>query len=131
MKTSECLICKGPKPSIKDERITIIPLDEFLSSVALEIWGNVDAWTIKFNDMDIDNILTKSQVDVNSGVEFEKTEFYTIICLLINHGVKIAMWYDIYSEDLPICKNRKEVLIECYRGITDISGMCEIYFKMV
>ncbi len=48
----------------------------------------------------------------------------------LKNKIKIAMWYDIYCEDLPLCENKQEVLRECYNGIADISGMCEVYFMM-
>ena len=124
---SECIICMGDKPQKINKWATVLPLDNFLGPIALELWGAQDAWTIP----DIDYYLTKAQSEMNNGIKFEETEFYTIICLLLDSGVKIAMWYDIYYEDLPICTSKEEILSECYTGITDISGMCEVYFMMI
>ena len=128
---SEYIICKGHKPSTFKFGIIPIQLDDFLKKQAFKIWGGQnEVWTIKIGEKDIDFYLTKAQMEINNGIEFKKTEFYNIIDELLKNKIKIAMWYDIYCEDLPLCENKHEVLRECYNGIVDISGMCEVYFMM-
>lgn len=128
---SECMICKGQKPNNFKFGIVAIELDDFLREQASKIWSDTDeVWTISIKEKDIDFYLTKAQEEINKGVVFEKTDFYMIINELLESGFKIAMWYDTYCEDLPLCKSKIEVLDTCYDGIMDVSGMCEVYFMM-
>lgn len=128
---SECMICKGMKPNNFKFGIVAIELDDFLRAQASKIWSdNDEVWTINIEEKDIDFYLTKAQEEINRGIAFEKTYFYKIINELLKNGIKIAMWYDTYCEDLPLCKNNIEVLNACYNGIVDVSGMCEVYFMM-
>lgn len=128
---SECMICKGHKSNNFKFGIVAIELDDFLREQASKIWGDTDeVWTINIKEKDIDFYLTKAQEEINRGIIFEKTDFYMIINELLMNGLKIAMWYDTYCEDLPLCKNKMEVLDACYNGIVDVSGMCEVYFMM-
>lgn len=127
---SEYIICKGGKNFLKSG-ITVVELDDFLKKVSAQIWqNNNDVWTIKVDEHEIDYYLTKAQLDMCNGIRFEETTFYTIITELLSKGVKIAMWYDIYCEDLPLCNNELEVYKMCYNGIIEPSGMCEVYFVM-
>lgn len=128
---SECIICKGHKPSNLKFGIVAIELDDFLRNQVFKIWSDINqTWTITIEGKDIDFYLTKAQEEVNRGNAFEETSFYMILNELLKNGFKIAMWYDTYCEDLPLCKNQIEVLEACYNGIVDISGMCEVYFRM-
>lgn len=128
---SECIICKGNKPSNLKFGIVAIELDDFLRKQISKIWNdNNQIWTIIIKGKDIDFYLTKAQEEMNEGIAFEKTFFYIIINELLENGFKIAMWYDTYCENLPLCRNQTEVLKACYNGIVDISGMCEVYFRM-
>ncbi|MBQ8527052.1 MAG: hypothetical protein IJ429_01135 [Lachnospiraceae bacterium] len=128
---SECIICKGYKTSNLNFEIVSVELDCFLQEQALKIWKDTDEiWTIKIKEKDIDSYLTKAQKEISQGIAFEETEFYMIINELLASNVKIAMWYDTYCEDLPMCKTKEEVLKACHDGIADISGMCEVYFMM-
>ena len=126
---SECLICKGKKPDNLKKGIRVTELDSFLQKCASEIWNDIgDVWTIKIVGNDIDFYLTKAQADIQNGVAYEDTKFYSIMKELLMYDIKIAMWYDEFYEDLPLCKDEIEVLEICYEGIVDISGMCEVYF---
>lgn len=127
---SECILCKGEKVINFGLGIVVCELDQFLQDISNQIWKDSLVWTIKIRGHSIDYYLTKAQVEINRGIIFEKTEFYAILCELIKHGIKLAMWYDIYYEDLPVCNNLKDILIACYEGITDKTGMCEVYFRM-
>ena len=128
---SECIICKGHKPSDLKLGIAVIELDDFLRNQVSKIWSDTNQiWTITIEGKDIDFYLTKAQEEINRGIAFEKTDFYIILNELLQNGFKIAMWYDTYCEDLPLCRNQMEVLEACYNGIADISGMCEVYFRM-
>lgn len=128
---SECIICKGYKTNNLNFEIVSVELDCFLQEQALKIWKDTDEiWTIKIKEKDIDSYLTKAQKEISQGIAFEETEFYMIINELLASNVKIAMWYDTYCEDLPMCKTKEEVLKVCHDGIADISGMCEVYFMM-
>lgn len=126
---SECLICKGKQPNDLKKGIIVSPLDAFLRKCAYSIWKDVNnVWTIKIKGKDIDFYLTKAQVDIQRGIAYEDTEFYLIMKELLKHDLKLAMWYDEFFEDLPLCKNEVDVLKMCYKGIIDASGMCEVYF---
>lgn len=128
---SECMICKGHKSGNLKFGIVAIELDDFMRKQASKIWCDTDEiWTISIKEKDIDFYLTKAQQEINKGIIFEKTDFYMIMNELLDSGCKIAMWYDTYCENLPLCKNKIEVLDACYNGIVDISGMCEVYFMM-
>lgn len=128
---SECIICKGYKPNNLNHEIVVVELDCFLQEQASKIWNCVDEiWTVKIKEKDIDFYLTKAQREINEGTAFEKTDFYMIMNELLESEIKIAMWYDTYCEDLPLCRTKEEVLKACYEGIVDISGMCEVYFMM-
>ncbi len=128
---SECIICKGYKPNSLKFGIVTVEADDFLREQASKIWKDMDdIWTVKINGKDIDDYLTKAQGEMNEGIAFEKTDFYLIMSELLKNEVKIAMWYDTYCEDLPLCGSKEEVLNACYEGIADISGMCEVYFVM-
>ncbi len=125
---SECLICKAKKPIDFKEGIEIVELDSFLQKYASLIWNDSnDVWTIKIAEKDIDFYLTKAQVEIQNGIAYEDTKFYLIMKELLKNDVKIAMWYSEFYEDLPLCKDEIQVLELCYEGITDISGMCEVY----
>lgn len=125
---SECLICKGKKPNNLKEGIRVAELDSFLQKYATLIWNDSNnVWTIKIAGKDIDFYLTKAQVDIQNGIAYEDTKFYSIMKELLKNDVKIAMWYSEFYEDLPLCKGEIEVLKTCYKGIVDISGMCEVY----
>lgn len=127
---SECLICKGKKPNNLKEGIEVVELDSFLQKYASLIWNDSsDVWTIKITGKDIDFYLTKAQVDIQNMIPYENTKFYLIMKELLKNGIKIAMWYSEFYEDLPLCKGEKEVLEVCHEGIVDISGMCEVYLK--
>lgn len=128
---SECIICKGNKINNLKFGMVAIELDDFLREQAPKIWGNADEiWTINIKEKDIDFYLTKAQREINMGINFEETDFYIIMNELLDSGFKIAMWYDTYCEDLPLCRSKIEVMDACYNGIVDVSGMCEVYFKM-
>ncbi len=128
---SECLICKGHKPNNLKFGIVAIELDDFLREQASKIWSDTgEIWTINIKEKDIDFYLTKAQEEINKGILFEKTDFYMIMSELLENGFKIAMWYDTYCEELPLCESKREVLDACYNGIADVSGMCEVYFMM-
>lgn len=127
---SECIICKGKKPKDIGREFTFCKMNEFEAAIAPYIWGDSSAWTIKVSGLSIDYYLTKAQEDINRGIAYEDTVFYDIICKLIDKNVKLAMWYDIYYEELPTYHELEDILAVCYKGITDISGMCEVYFKM-
>ena len=128
---SEFIICKGHKLNNLKFGMVAIELDDFLREQASKIWSNTDEiWTINIKEKDIDFYLTKAQEEINKGITFEKTDFYVIMNELLESGFKIAMWYDTYSEDLPLCRSKIEVMDACYNGIVDVSGMCEVYFKM-
>ena len=127
---SECIICKGKKTEDIGKEFTFCKLDEFETTIASYIWSDSNAWTIKVNGLSIDYYLTKAQKDISRGVAYEDTMFYCIISKLVNKNVKLAMWYDIYYEELPTYCKLEDILMACYKGITDISGMCEVYFKM-
>lgn len=125
---SECLICKAKKQIDFKEGIEIVELDSFLQKYASLIWNDSnDVWTIKIAEKDIDFYLTKAQVEIQNGIAYEDTKFYLIMKELLKNDVKIAMWYSEFYEDLPLCKDEIQVLELCYEGITDISGMCEVY----
>lgn len=125
---SECLICKAKKPIDFKEGIEIVELDSFLQKYASLIWNDSnDVWTIKIAEKDIDFYLTKAQVEIQNGIAYEDTKFYLIMKELLKNDVEIAMWYSEFYEDLPLCKDEIQVLELCYEGITDISGMCEVY----
>lgn len=125
---SECLICKAKKQINFKEGIEIAELDPFLQKYASLIWNDSkDVWTIKIAEKDIDFYLTEAQVEIQNGVAYEQTKFYLIMKELLKNHVKIAMWYSEFYENLPLCKNEMQVLELCYEGITDISGMCEVY----
>lgn len=125
---SECLICKGKKQINFKEEIEIVELDPFLQKYASLIWNDCnDVWTIKIAEKDIDFYLTKAQVEIQNGIAYEDTKFYLIIKELLKNDIKIAMWYSEFYENLPLCKDEVQVLELCYEGITDISGMCEVY----
>lgn len=125
---SECLICKAKKPIDFKEGIEIVELDSFLQKYASLIWNDSnDVWTIKIAEKDIDFYLIKAQVEIQNGIAYEDTKFYLIMKELLKNDVKIAMWYSEFYEDLPLCKDEIQVLELCYEGITDISGMCEVY----
>ena len=127
---SECIICKGKKPTDIGDKFMICETDSFESMVAKYIWDEVDIWTVKVNGYSIDFYLTKAQEEINQGESYKSTEFYKIISKLISSNVKLAMWYDIYYENLPVYNTLDEILSACYKGITDSSGMCEVYFQM-
>lgn len=125
---SECLICKAKKQIDFKEGIEIVELDPFLQKYASLIWNDSnDVWTIKIAEKDIDFYLTKAQVEIQNGTAYEDTKFYLIMKELLKNDVKIAMWYSEFYENLPLCKDEIQVLELCYEGITDISGMCEVY----
>lgn len=128
---SECIICKGKKPKDIGNEFVFYGLNDFEASVAPYIWDEPDIWTIKVNGLSIDFYLTQAQEDINHGIAYKDTIFYNIISKLICSNVKLAMWYDIYYEDLPVYNTLDDILSLCYMGITDSSGMCEIYFKMI
>ena len=125
------MICKGHKTVDLEQGIIVTELDTFLQEMSSYIWdGNNEIWTIKINDKSIDFYLTKAQREISCGEKFEDTEFYAIIKELLEKGVKLAMWYDTYCEELPLCGNIEEVMKVCYNGILDSSGICEVYFRM-
>lgn len=127
---SEYILCKGEKVINTRLGITVCELDEFLQDISNQIWKDSLVWTIKIKGHSIDYYLTKAQIEINRGITFEKTEFYAILCELIKNDIKLAMWYDIYYEELPVYNNLKDIIIACYTGIIDKSGMCEVYFRM-
>jgi len=128
---SECIICKGKKPKDIGREFDFYELDDFEASVAPYIWDESDIWTIKVNGLSIDFYLTQAQEDINHGIAYKNTKFYNIISKLICSNVKLAMWYDIYYENLPVYNTLDDILSLCYMGIIDSSGMCEVYFKMI
>lgn len=127
---SECLICRGSRNVNISNKILIYEPGNFLKDIAFKLWGDCDVWTIKINGKDIDYYLTDAQYEMNKGIGFEKTELYNILNELVDSGIKLAMWYDTYYEDLPLCTTKEEVLSICRDGIMDVSGMCEVYFIM-
>ncbi|MBQ4282906.1 MAG: hypothetical protein IJB96_03150 [Lachnospira sp.] len=127
---NEYIICKSDIMIELGNGISVIEPGEFLSELSFKVWPEgTEVWTIEINGRSIDYYLTEAQYEIGKGIVFEKTKFYEIITQLIGNGVKVAMWYDTYCEELPICNGLSEVYSTCYSGITDGSGMCEVYFR--
>ncbi len=125
---SECIICKGENIGLIQEGFHIKEIDVFLSQGAFWISSsNNQVWTFEFLSEDIDTIITEAHSQIQEGVLYEETKIYKVLNILIDNHISFAMWYDIYIEDLDVCKSKKEVLETCYSQIMDISGMCEIY----
>ena len=128
---SEYILCKGKISVDKLERSTIYhyPLDSFYERVCQFYWPNEiknDIWTIE-----IDQYLTEAQLQIYDGVEFENTIIYSILTQLLQCNSEIIMWYSDFYNDIPIVRSKQEFLKEVFDGITDISGMCEVYVRWV
>lgn len=39
------------------------------------------------------------------------------------------MWYSDFYEDIPVALSEEQLFNEVFNGITDKSGMCEIYVR--
>lgn len=125
---SECIICKGNENVLINKGFIIKDVDSFLSKGAFWIGNqNDNMWTFIYKGKDIDKIVTDANEQMHNGIPFEDTTIYNVINVLYDNHISFAMWYDIYFDDLDICKTKKEVLETCYNHIMDISGMCEVY----
>ena len=125
---SECIICKGNEEKLINKGFIIKNVDSFLSKGVFWIGNqNDNIWTFSYMGKEIDTIITDAQKQMQNGIPFEETIIYSVINLLFDNHISFAMWYDIYVDDLDICKTKKDVLDTCYNHIMDISGMCEIY----
>ena len=129
---SECIVCKGNNAKILDKGFVIKNADAFLKRGAFWIGGpNDDIWSFNYKGRDIDAILTDSQRQISEGVPFEDTQIYAVITTLIDSNISFAMWYDIFVENLDVCKSKEEVLKACYNQVINVSGMCEVYIVSV
>lgn len=125
---SECIICCGNSECLLDENIEINEVDPFLMKGAVWIDKiSKDIWTFRYQEKQIDAIITEAQAQMHETVLYEETLIYRILNLLIDNHISFAMWYDIYMDDLNVCKSREDVLKTCYEQIMDKSGLCEVY----
>lgn len=128
MCVSECIICKGGNISLIKKGFHIKEIDYFLSRGIFWISSNNNqVWTFDFLGKEIDTIITEAQSQIQEGILYEETLIYKVLNILIDNHISFAMWYDIYIDDLDVCKSKKEVLETCYNQIMDLSGMCEVY----
>lgn len=128
MCVSECIICKGENISLIKKGFHIKEIDDFLSRGIFWISSNNNqVWTFDFLGKEIDTIITEAQSQIQEGILYEETLIYKVLNILIDNHISFAMWYDIYIDDLDVCKSKKEVLETCYNQIMDLSGMCEVY----
>lgn len=123
---SECIICKG-NIQLNDTDFSIVDASSFLMRGAFWLGGSSDIWTFKYKGKEIDDIITDAQSEMNNGVEYQDTLIYKLLNCFIDMGIRFAMWYDIYVEDLDICNTRDGLLETCYRQIMGKNGMCEVY----
>ena len=125
---SEAIICKGDKTNLISKGFRIREIDDFLCQGAFWIDSNINQlWSFYYLDKDIDTIITDAQEQMHNGRLYEETLIYKVLNSLIDNHISFAMWYDIYADELEVCKSKKEVLETCYNGIMDESGMCEVY----
>lgn len=123
---SECIICKGNAP-LNDIQFSITHADNFLMRGAFWLGGTDDIWTFQFSGKEIDEIITDAQSQMQNGIQYQDTQIYKLLNFLIDNHIHFAMWYDIYVEELVLCKTKEEVLTTCYEQLIDKSGMCEVY----
>ncbi len=128
MYMSECIICKGDNGFLIKKGFNVKEIDDFLRRGLFWIGSDVGCvWTFNYYGKGIDTIITEAQSQMQEGIRYEDTQIYEVINLLIDNNISFAMWYDIYYDNLYLCKSKEEVLDKCYNQIMDISGMCEVY----
>jgi len=126
---SELILCKG-KISLEklgENKIVYYPFGDIREEVCLFYWKDKnkdDIWTVE-----IDHYLTEAQVQIYDGVEYEKTKIYCIFKQLLEYDLEIIMWYSDFYDDIPIVYSEQNFLKEVLNGITDKSGMCEVYVR--
>lgn len=125
---SEYMICKGSTKGLAQPGLDIEKADDFLNKAAYWLGDDKEnIWTFRFENKETDTLLTDAQAQLQKGVRYEDTLIYKVLNILMDNNIAFAMWYSDYFDDLDICRTKEDVLKNCYDGITDKSGMCEVY----
>ena len=125
---SECIICRGDRNKLSNLGFSILDADEFLMRGAVWLKGTKDdIWSFRYNNKDIDTIITDAQYQMQNNVKYEDTLIYEVLNHLVENKIEFVMWYSEFVDDLDICNSKEEVLNICYEQIMDKSGMCEVY----
>lgn len=132
---SQYILCKGKIPLEKLEGVIAYcyPFEEFYNEVCERFWTNEtkkDRWTIEIDEYtDIDEYFTEAQRQINNGTKFFETKIYKVLKQLLNYNVEIVMWYSEFYDDIPNVCSEQELFENVFNGITDKSGMCEVYVR--
>lgn len=125
---SECIICRGDKSKLSNLGFSILDVDAFLMKGVVWLKGTMDdIWSFRYNNKDIDTIITDAQHQMQNNVKYEDTLIYEVLNHLVGNKIEFVMWYAEYVDDLDICNSKEEVLNICHEQIMDQSGMCEVY----
>ncbi len=132
---SEYFLCKGEisQDKLKGVIIEYHPFEDFFNQICEYFWKNENKeniWTMDIDeDTAFDNALTEAQRQINDGVVFEETAIYESLKQLLDYDVEIVMWYDEFYDDIPVVYSEADFFKAVYDGITDKSGMCEVYVR--
>lgn len=126
---SEYILCRGKEINKLPPYINVVKANLFLENVARVLWEDKNAWTITVANHSIDYFLLEAKEEIVSGLQLNETKLFEIIRELTIHKIQFAMWYDVFYDELPKCKELSDIYDLCMEGIMDKSGMCEVYFE--
>lgn len=101
--------------------------DSFLNTVSEYLWkqNRNDLCTLADTDLDIDEVCTQAQADLQQNIPFENTKLYCLLENILKNAKEVVLWYGDYYTDLPQTTSPKEFFENIKQAVRQPA--CETY----